>query len=147
MDFSEPEEKAKLDCIALVNELYGTDHNIFEEVDYFFSQIQNGMEAVSEIQKPEIFFLDEDLPLVPVKQCQAIIERTKIDLNFDNHSIIIQRVIDYPVSPSSMFALSFQFPTDIPGNLSCQALEELPEFRRHLQHFVQGPFQNGRKIF
>lgn len=88
-DFSELEDMAKIDCVALVNALYMTNFDGFDEVEEFFSQFQNGEEAAREIQKPEIFLLDEDVPLNSIKQYEASLERTRIDLNFQNYPVKI----------------------------------------------------------
>jgi hypothetical protein len=77
--FNRLADLAKLDSIALTNELYGECLDDFAEVQSFFSRFGSLREAVKEIAQPHLFCWDEDTPLNPVLQMEAFVHRDNID--------------------------------------------------------------------
>jgi hypothetical protein len=70
---------AQIDCVILTNELYNQKFDNFDEVQTFFSRFQDIQEAVGEVQKPDLFFWDEDAALLPSAQLEAILQRDNLD--------------------------------------------------------------------
>jgi hypothetical protein len=70
---------AEFDSVFLINDLYGENFDNFTEVQKFFSRFGSVREAITEAQKPELLYWDEDTPSDPLQQWEANIRRSNID--------------------------------------------------------------------
>lgn len=70
---------ARVDSVAIANELYDQKFDSFDEVREFLSKFPSVEEAVKEFARPELFLLNEYVPLDPLSQIEHDKKRTDRD--------------------------------------------------------------------
>jgi hypothetical protein len=71
---------AKFDCVLLINELYETNFDNFNEVQDFINRFGSANEAIAEARKPELLYWDENASTDPLEQWEANVQNTGFDL-------------------------------------------------------------------
>jgi hypothetical protein len=71
---AEPFNLAFLDCVMLVNQLYGTDFDSYDEVIDHFERFATDEEALRNLARPELFLLDQEAERTPEAQWAAAVE-------------------------------------------------------------------------
>jgi len=92
-DFSELGNLAKIDLILLTNDLYGENFKEYEESIEFYKSFSSSREAVTQIVKPDLLFLMEDVSRDPLAQLEAQLERDSLDWELEG--IIESNDADY----------------------------------------------------
>ncbi len=74
---------ASLDCVAVTNKLYETDLENFDDAMSFFQKFSNAEDAVKNIVRPELFFLDEDVSKEPLIQFDSYMKEARKSISFE----------------------------------------------------------------
>ncbi len=75
-----PFELAFLDAVMLVNELYGTKFDSFDEVNEYFEHFVSNEEAIRNLAKPDLFLFDPNAEPNPEAQWATVVELLAQDM-------------------------------------------------------------------